>query len=227
MTLSARSTKALDGVHPDMVAVVTRAAELGATFHITEGVRTRERQAALVAAKKSKTMNSRHLTGHAVDFVACTPDGGVTYDAACMKAVADAFKAAAREEGVAIDWGGDWRTFKDTPHFELNRHAYPVGKVFLAKTEDGGECTVSTPSSMITSKTGNVAIGMQLTGATGVGIEVSTAASKLATLGRPPTMTDLVMTMLQSPTFLLSLATLAGGVFNWVDRWKKKRDHGI
>jgi peptidoglycan L-alanyl-D-glutamate endopeptidase CwlK len=26
---------------------------------------------------------------------------------------------------VPIVWGGDWRTFKDGPHFELDRRKYP------------------------------------------------------------------------------------------------------
>lgn len=124
--LADRSIKALDGVHLDLVAIVHRADELGARFHITEGVRTAERQRSLVKAGKSKTLKSRHLTGHAVDFVALTHDGGVTYAEEPMKAVADAFKVAARELGHPIEWGGDWNTFKDTPHVELSRKAYPV-----------------------------------------------------------------------------------------------------
>jgi hypothetical protein len=62
-----------------------------------------------------------------VDFVAVTDDGGVTYATEPMRRVADAFKAAARELGHPIEWGGDWRTFKDTPHVELSRKAYPAG----------------------------------------------------------------------------------------------------
>jgi len=123
-----RSIKALQGVHPDLVSIVHRADELGARFHVTEGMRSLERQRALLKARKSKTLKSRHLTGHAVDFVALTHDGGVTYAAEPMRAVADAFKAAARETGTPIEWGGDWRTFKDTPHVELSRKAYPAGK---------------------------------------------------------------------------------------------------
>lgn len=126
--LAERSLKALTGVHPDLVEIVHRADELGARFHVTEGLRSAERQRSLVKAGKSKTLKSRHLTGHAVDFVAVTHDGGVTYAAEPMRAVADAFKAAAREFGTPIEWGGDWRTFKDTPHIELSRKAYPADK---------------------------------------------------------------------------------------------------
>lgn len=133
MALAPRSLKALEGVHPDLVKVVKRADELGARFHITDGLRTLERQKQLVAAGKSKTMKSRHLTGHAVDFVVAEPGGGVSYDHADMRACAAVFKQAAAELGVAIEWGGDWRKFVDTPHIELDRKVYkPDGTIIAA-----------------------------------------------------------------------------------------------
>lgn len=125
MTLAPRSLKCLEGVHPELVRVVKRADELGARFHITCGLRTEVEQHRLVKAGKSRTMKSRHLTGHAVDFVVAEPGGGVSYDHADMKACADIFKQAAKECGVAIEWGGDWRSFVDTPHIELDRKSYP------------------------------------------------------------------------------------------------------
>lgn len=124
MALAPRSIKCLEGVHPDLVKVVKRADELGARFHITDGLRTVERQKQLVKAGKSKTMRSRHLTGHAVDFVVAETGGGVSYDHADMKACAAVFKQAAQELGVAIEWGGDWKRFVDTPHIELDRKVY-------------------------------------------------------------------------------------------------------
>ena len=133
MTLAPRSLKCLEGVHPDLVRVVRRADELGARFHITDGLRTPERQRQLVKAGKSKTLKSRHLTGHAVDFVVAEPGGGVSYDHEDMKACADVFKRAASELGVSIEWGGDWRSFMDTPHVELDRKVYPAdGKTIAA-----------------------------------------------------------------------------------------------
>lgn len=133
MALAPRSIKALEGVHPDLVKVVKRADELGARFHITDGLRTEERQRQLVNAGKSKTMKSRHLTGHAVDFVVAEPGGGVSYDHPDMKACADVFKQAAKELGVAIEWGGDWKRFVDTPHIELDRKVYkPDGTISAA-----------------------------------------------------------------------------------------------
>lgn len=68
---SRRSEKNLEGVKPQLVAVVRRALELTEVdFGITEGLRSKYRQKQLVAEGKSQTMNSRHLTGDAVDVVA-------------------------------------------------------------------------------------------------------------------------------------------------------------
>ena len=124
-SLGSRSLQRLEGVHPDLVDVVTRAIELTTIdFTVTEGLRTRERQAQLVAAGASKTMNSRHITGHAVDLAALL-DGEIRWDWPLYRRIADAMKEAAQELGVPIEWGGDWRTFKDGPHFQLPRAQYP------------------------------------------------------------------------------------------------------
>ncbi|WP_312781989.1 M15 family metallopeptidase [Brevundimonas sp.] len=122
---SARSKRNLEGVHPDLVAVVTRALELSPLdFVVTEGLRTVTRQKQLFAAGASRTMNSRHLTGHAVD-VAALVDGQVRWDWPLYAQVAAAFKQAALEKRVALIWGGDWTSLRDGPHFELDRKAYP------------------------------------------------------------------------------------------------------
>lgn len=127
MTLAPRSLKCLEGVHPDLVAVVKRADELGARFHITCGLRTTDQQRALVKAGRSRTMKSRHLTGHAVDFVVAEPGGGVSYDHKDMAECAALFKRAASELRVPLEWGGDWRSFVDTPHLQLPVREYPEG----------------------------------------------------------------------------------------------------
>ena len=123
--LSARSRARLKGVHPSLIAVVEAAISRSTVdFMITEGLRTAERQAALVAAGASRTLKSRHLTGHAVD-VAAVIDGQIRWDWPLYGRIAEAFKAAARERGVPIFWGGDWKTLRDGPHFELDRKAFP------------------------------------------------------------------------------------------------------
>ncbi len=122
--LSERSLTRLEGVHPRLVALVREASALTPVdFMITEGLRTPERQAALVRAGASRTRKSRHLTGHAVD-VAAVVDGQVRWDWPPYPRIAAAFKAAARQ-GTAIVWGGDWTTLRDGPHFELDRKAFP------------------------------------------------------------------------------------------------------
>ena len=126
--LDAISVQRLEGVHPDLVKVAYRAAEiLGDEFpyRITEGLRDIKRQRKLVASGKSQTLKSRHLTGHAVDIVPML-DGEPSFDWPGFYPIADAFKQASDELGVQIIWGGDWRTFKDGPHFELDRKAYPA-----------------------------------------------------------------------------------------------------
>ena len=123
--LSSRSEHALQGVNPDLVRVVRRAITLtNIDFVVTEGVRSKERQQELFDAKASKTLNSRHLTGHAVDLAPII-GGRVAWDWPPFHELARAMKQAAAAEGVAIVWGGDWRTFKDGPHFELDRKVYP------------------------------------------------------------------------------------------------------
>lgn len=125
MILNARSEQRLKGVHPDLAHVVQRAAQItDVPFQITEGVRTLARQHQLVAAGASRTLNSRHLTGHAVD-VAAFVGGEVRWDWPLYSRIAEAFKGAAKEAGIRIVWGGDWRSFKDGPHFELDRRSYP------------------------------------------------------------------------------------------------------
>ena len=124
--LDARSLQRLQGVHPDLAKVIHRAAALSPIeFRVIEGLRTEKRQRELVASGASKTMNSRHLTGHAVDL-APTLDGDVRWDWPLFYPMAAAMQDAVNALGVAIVWGGTWPKFKDGPHFELTRDAYPA-----------------------------------------------------------------------------------------------------
>lgn len=124
-TLSQKSLDRLKGVHPDLVKVVKRAIELTPIdFRITEGLRTKERQAYLMKKGATRTMRSRHITGHAIDFVAL-PSGVVSWDFPLYTQISQSFKQAAAELSVPIIWGGDWKSFRDGPHIELNRKFYP------------------------------------------------------------------------------------------------------
>lgn len=116
--LSQRSIDRLRGVNPDLVSVVKLAIERSdVDFMVTEGLRTKERQRELVAAGASKTMNSRHITGHAVDLAAYV--NGIRWDWPLYEKIAKAMKQAAYELNIKIEWGGDWKSFKDGPHFQL------------------------------------------------------------------------------------------------------------
>lgn len=123
--LGARSVARLAGVHPDLRKVVERAIELTEVdFTVLEGLRSKTRQRQLYNSGASQTMRSRHLTGHAVDLGAYV-GGKVSWDWPLYYKIADAMKAAAKELDVPIEWGGDWRSFKDGPHYQLPWRKYP------------------------------------------------------------------------------------------------------
>jgi peptidoglycan L-alanyl-D-glutamate endopeptidase CwlK len=128
IVLGPRSTARLQDVHPDLVRVVRRAAALSSLdFTVLEGLRTLPRQKQLLAQGATRTLNSRHLTGHAVDLAPMI-DGTVSWDWPLYNRLAKIVKAAAAHEKVPITWGGDWRTFKDGPHWELPWKQYPKGE---------------------------------------------------------------------------------------------------
>ena len=130
--LSTRSKNKLEGVHPDMVAVVERAIELtDVDFGVTYGVRTLAEQKKLVASGRSQTMKSKHLKqddgySHAVDVVAY--DGSdVVWEINVYDDICDAFKQAAEEKGVAVKWGAAWsegdiRSYEGTAEDAMNAY---------------------------------------------------------------------------------------------------------
>jgi peptidoglycan L-alanyl-D-glutamate endopeptidase CwlK len=128
--LDARALRNLDRVHPDLVRVMHAAIQLTAVdFTITEGVRTLARQRQLVASGASQTMRSRHLLApngfaHAVD-VAAKVGGTIRWDWPLYERIAIAVKRAAADCNVPIEWGGDWRSFRDGPHYQLPWDLYP------------------------------------------------------------------------------------------------------
>ena len=133
-TWSDRSLKNLEGIHPDLRKVMDRALEISPIdFTITEGLRTKARQAELVAKGASKTMKSRHITGHAVDLVPMLDldkDGKIEvqemYSWPLMRKLNPYIMQAAKDVHIPITWGGGWSTFPDGPHYELTFKAYPA-----------------------------------------------------------------------------------------------------
>ena len=117
--LSQRSLDRMKGVDERLVNVVKRAIEISEVdFIVTEGLRTKERQAELLKAGATRTMNSKHIVGKAVDLAAVV-DGQVRWDWPLYSKLATAMKRAAEILNVKIEWGGDWVTFKYGPHFQL------------------------------------------------------------------------------------------------------------
>ena len=121
-----RSEQRLQGVHPDLVKIVRRALQLSAVdFSVVEGVRSLERQRELFAAGKSRTMRSRHITGHAVDLypVSRAGEDWVRED---FEPVVAAMQQAALELGLPLECGHFWKSFPDSPHHQLSATAYPA-----------------------------------------------------------------------------------------------------
>lgn len=128
VVLSKTSADRLLGLHADLVRVVHRCAEESAVdFMVLEGLRSREKQLQYLKAGASQTMDSRHRTGHAVDLAARV-DGGIRWDWPLYHLLAREMKAAAAAESIDIEWGGDWVSFPDGPHFQLPRDKYPAPK---------------------------------------------------------------------------------------------------
>lgn len=134
-SLGKRSLERLTGVHPDLVKVVKLAITRSEVdFTVLEGLRTKEKQAEYVRKGASKTMDSRHITGHAVDLAPLVGGAIPWNDKSFFNKQADLMLACAEELGVDIRWGGDWNDngdwkdekFYDGPHFELRRSKYPA-----------------------------------------------------------------------------------------------------
>lgn len=150
--LGDKSLNELKGVHADLIAVVKRAIELSVQdFSVHDGIRTLDEQKELVRRGASQTLDSRHITGHAVDLVPYI-NGKLRWEWDPIYKIADAVRIAANELGTPIRWGGAWdvsftetsdspedlvtdyvarrkkagkKAFIDGPHFELPKIKYP------------------------------------------------------------------------------------------------------
>lgn len=117
--LSEKSLKILATVDPKLQNLIKASiANSPYDFKVIEGIRTLERQKELFAQGFTKTLKSYHLRGKAVD-IAVIVNGKVTWDFKFYKPVADHIKQEARKLGYIITWGGDWKSIKDGPHFQI------------------------------------------------------------------------------------------------------------
>jgi len=60
-----------------------------------------------------------HMQGNAVDLWGLDSNGRVQFNPSQQQQISQAMKDAASKVGVGVNWGGDWKSFKDAPHFEL------------------------------------------------------------------------------------------------------------
>jgi peptidoglycan L-alanyl-D-glutamate endopeptidase CwlK len=125
-----KSLKEIQGVHPDLLAVVNRAREIcPITFEVVPdngGLRDLAEQRRLTKAGKSKAKLGRHTIGHAIDLVPSDVRGRPNFkDMKGFDAIRNAMETAANELGVPVQWGGNWKRLVDKPHFELDRKVYP------------------------------------------------------------------------------------------------------
>lgn len=134
-SFSQRSKNNLLFIHPDLVKVMNEAIKNSPVdFIITDGVRSTEEQRKLynqgrttpgkiVTNADGVNNKSNHQVksdgyGYAVDLYPFYNGSAQLNDAKSLKVIADHIKSVAKELGVTIQWGGDWK-FKDYPHFEL------------------------------------------------------------------------------------------------------------
>lgn len=121
-----QSLDRMEGVHPLLRECAERALSYGIldlTVVPYGGLRTIEDQRELVAKGASKTLNSLHRVqssgfGHAIDLAPYPVNWNDLFRFALMGSLM--FRAAG-EIGMPLEWGGHWRTFKDYPHFQLER----------------------------------------------------------------------------------------------------------
>lgn len=145
--LSSADEAILARIHPSLSTVIRRAAKLSPVrFKVLEGLRSVDRQRELVRKGASKTMNSRHLTGHAVDIAPIDDRGAVSWDWPLYHKLAPAVKAAAKAEVVPIEWGGDWKSFKDGPHWQLPFAQFPKAERLAADVDGAAPYTAETES---------------------------------------------------------------------------------
>lgn len=122
----------LIGLHPDLIYLMLHVGGKTPIF-VVEGIRSPERQAQLLAAGASQTKNSRHLTGHAVDITPILPG---TVDKPSWHwphyfELAKIVKDSASSLRISVEWGGDWTTIKDGPHWQLSWGVYPLDQKSL------------------------------------------------------------------------------------------------
>lgn len=124
-TLGTKELTMLAGAHPDLQRLVKAAFPLiPGEARVIEVRRTIERQKQLVAQGASKTMKSRHLTGHAVDIVPLE-NGKVSWRWPLFWPIVEAMEKTSKRLGIPHEAGARWKSFPDGPHHQLPWVKYP------------------------------------------------------------------------------------------------------
>lgn len=106
--LGTASESNLVGVHPDIAAVVRKAILITEIdFSVHDGLRTLLEQKKLVASGASRTLDSYHLTGDAVDLVPYV-GGKLRWEMPLCNEIARAMFEASGALGVRLVWGRVW-----------------------------------------------------------------------------------------------------------------------
>jgi peptidoglycan L-alanyl-D-glutamate endopeptidase CwlK len=88
--------------------------------NIKHGRQFMAEQRRLVRQGASRTLYSRHLSGHALDLVPLDPvTGKGRFSRELAVEVAAAFYEAGYQLNTAIRWGGMWADFEDISHMEI------------------------------------------------------------------------------------------------------------
>lgn len=202
---SSRSLKNLKGIHPDLRRVIDRALqESPLDFVVIEGLRSPERQKQLVASGASKTLKSRHLTGHAVDLVPIGTNGKPAFDWPLYHILGPAVKEAAEKENVKLVWGGDWKNFRDGPHFELDRVIY-FESDWKSKTPPPKERTSVAESTTVQASAVQIASG---------------AGAGIAAIGSLSGTAQLVALVFAGIVVVAALWIMRERLKAWADGWK-------
>jgi len=172
LKLTARDKSRLKGLHPDILKVVEKYLEIGSVpIIVIEGMRTLATQKKYLARGVTTTLRSRHLTGHAIDI---GPRDTPLSSWPPYYKIAEDMKKAAKLVGVTIEWGGDWRKFKDGPHWQLPWNKYPAN--MPAETLKFAETGGTTESSAAVSKASMIGVG----GVGGSGVAIGDSFSAIA-----------------------------------------------
>ena len=117
--LSNRSLSALVGVHPSIAIIPQEAIKITPVdFMVFEGIRTMKRQRYLYSTGASKTLDSYHLYGLAIDIVPYV-NGELSWEEEYFPPIVESVKTVIDEYNLPVQWGYDlWKW--DLAHWQMS-----------------------------------------------------------------------------------------------------------